>query len=166
MADCKSFLPIIDYKSKILILGSMPGIKSLEMQQYYAHPQNRFWKLIGKLCACNDLQLLDYDKKIQILLKNNFALWDVLNFCKREGSLDTNIQNEIPNKIPELLKEYPNIKIILLNGHKAFTAFKKYFPQLLTQYYCYKMPSTSPANAKSSTDDLFREWNHAINHIN
>ena len=66
MAICKSFSPIINHQSKILILGSIPGVKSLEKQQYYAHPQNRFWKLIGLLCNYNNLSDLEYDNKLNI----------------------------------------------------------------------------------------------------
>ena len=161
--NCQSFLPSINNESEILILGSMPGIKSLEEQQYYAHPQNRFWKLMGMFCNVNNLPELSYQEKLQILLKNKIALWDVIESCKRNGSLDSNIQYELPNDISELLKRFPNIKVICLNGNKAYTAFKKYFPKLLEQYKCYKLPSTSPANARYKFENLYNEWNDAIN---
>ena len=161
--NCKSFLPNIDKKSEILILGSMPGIKSLEEQQYYAHPQNRFWELIGMFCKIDNLPELSYQEKLQILLKNKIALWDVIQSCSRNGSLDSNIQNELPNYIPELLKRFPNIKVICLNGNKSYSAFKKHFPKLLEQYQCYKLPSTSPANAKYKLENLYYEWSYAIN---
>ena len=160
---CKSFLPNINKKSEFLILGSMPGLKSLEKQQYYAHPQNRFWKLMELLCNADNLSNLDYKNKLQILLKNKIALWDVIQSCNRNGSLDSNIQNEIPNNIPELLNQFPNIKIICLNGNKSYCAFKKHFPKTLEQYKCYKLPSTSPANAKYKLQDLYQEWSKAIN---
>lgn len=157
MNKCLSFTPQINKKSKILILGSMPGIKSLEMQQYYAHPQNRFWIILGKLCE-KDLYNSDYETRIQTLLNNKFALWDVLKYCERDGSLDSNITKEIPNNIPNLLNENSQIEKILLNGNKAYTVFKKYFPELLKQYKCYKMPSTSPANARFRLEDLYKIW--------
>lgn len=157
MNKCLSFAPQICKKSKILILGSMPGIKSLEMQQYYAHPQNRFWKVMSGLCK-NDLYYTDYSTRIKTILKNGFALWDVLKYCERTGSLDSNIENEIPNDILALFKENSQIEKILLNGNKAYTAFKKYFPELIKQYKCYKMPSTSPANAKYNLEKLYKEW--------
>ena len=159
---CKSFSPNIDNRSQILILGSMPGIKSLEEKQYYAHPQNRFWKLMGLFCNTENLHTKSYSQKLQILLQNGFALWDVLQSCNRNGSLDSNIQNEIPNNIPQLLKQYNNIKIICLNGNKAYSAFKKHFPNLSDKYICYKLPSTSPANAKYKLEDLYKEWNNAF----
>lgn len=158
MNNCKSFKPSIDNNSKVLILGSMPGVKSLKEQQYYAHPQNRFWKVLGQICNVNTLQELDYSQKLTILLQNNIALWDTIKSCKREGSLDSDIQNEIPNNIKKLLKKYPNIENICLNGNKSYSAFKKYFPDLLQKYNCYRMPSTSPANAKYSLDRLVQEW--------
>ena len=159
MNNCKSFKPSIDNNSKILILGSMPGVKSLEEQQYYAHPQNRFWKVMGVVCNESKLHELDYDLKLKTLLKNNIALWDTIKSCRRDGSLDSDIQNEIPNDIKELLKKYPNIKTICFNGNKSCSAFKKYFPDLLEKYTCHKMPSTSPANARYSLNSLIEKWN-------
>ena len=77
---------------------------------------------------------------------------------RKKGSLDSDIVNEKPNDIRKLLKKYPEIKTICLNGNKSYTAFKKYFPDLLIEYNCKKMPSTSPANAKFSLNDLYNEW--------
>lgn len=162
MADCKSFSPHIDKNAKILVLGSMPGVKSLQAQEYYAHPQNRFWKLIGIICGCEKLADEGYAKKLKILQENGIALWDVIGFCTRNGSLDSDIENEKPNDIEGLLKKFGNIKTICLNGNKAYSAFKKYFPKMIEKYCCYKMPSTSPANAKFRLDDLYNEWSKAF----
>ena len=109
---------------------------------------------------CNEPKLheFDYDSKLKTLLKNNIALWDTIKSCKRDGSLDSDIQNESPNDIRKLLKKYPNIKAICLNGNKSYSAFKKYFPDLLDKYNCHKMPSTSPANAKYGLDKLIEEY--------
>ncbi len=158
MKMLKSFKPIINEKSKILILGSMPGIKSLEATEYYAHPNNRFWKIMAVIWNRPNLEKADYKTKTETLLKNNIALWDTIKSCKRAGSLDSDIQNETPNNIRELLKNYPNIKTICLNGNKSYSAFKKYFPDLSEKYNCKKMPSTSPANAKYSLDKLVEDW--------
>lgn len=158
MNICKSFKPLIDKKSKILILGSMPGVKSLEKQQYYAHPQNRFWKVMGNICNVLNLSEFDYDLKLRYLLENNIALWDIVKSCERKGSLDADIQNEKLNNIRELLKKYKNIEIICLNGNKSYSVFEKCFPDLLKEYSCYKMPSTSPVNAKYSLKKLAEEW--------
>ena len=158
MDNCKSFKPSIDNNSTILILGSMPGVKSLEEQQYYAHPQNRFWKVMGAICNVPNLYELDYDLKLKTLLNNKIALWDTIKSCKRYGSLDSDIRNETPNDIKNLLKKYHNVKTICLNGNKSYSAFKKYFPDLLEKYDCYKMPSTSPANAGYNLKMLINEW--------
>ena len=161
----KSLLPNIDEKSEILILGSMPGIKSLAKQQYYAHPQNRFWKLMWKFCNTDNLDELKYKDKLRFLLKYKIALWDVIQSCDRNGSMDSNIQNEIPNNIPDLLKQFPNIKVICLNGNKSYSAFKKHFPKLQEQYNCYKLPSTSPANAVYKLENLYKEWSVVLSKI-
>ena len=162
MNNCKSFKPSIDNNSRILILGSMPGVKSLEEQQYYAHPQNRFWKVMASICNEPKLYEFAYDLKLKTLLNSNIALWDTIKSCKREGSLDSDIQNETPNDIKGLLKNYSNIKTICLNGNKSYSAFKKYFPDLLEKYNCHKMPSTSPANARYSLDILIKEWSKVL----
>lgn len=162
MDNCKSFNFIIDENSEILILGSMPSVKSLSEKQYYAHPKNRFWKVMGLICDY-DLYNSSYERKIEIILKNRFAIWDVIKTCKRKGSLDSNIQNEIPNEIDRLLEKYKNIKTIILNGNKAYQAFKKYFPEIMDEYDCYKLPSTSPANAKFKLEDLYKIWHAALN---
>ena len=92
MQKISSFPPIINNESKILILGSIPGIKSLEMQQYYAHPQNKFWKIIFDLFS-EDFTT-DYSERIKILEKYHVALWDVIDTCERKGSLDSEIRNK------------------------------------------------------------------------
>ena len=158
MNNCRSFKASIDNNSKILILGSMPSIKSLEEQQYYANPQNRFWKVMGVICNEPNLSQFDYNLKLKTLLQNNIALWDTIKSCKRNSSLDSDIQNDIPNDIKQLLKKFHNIKIICLNGNKSYSTLKKYFPDLLEKYSCHKMPSTSPANARYNLQTLTQEW--------
>ncbi len=164
MTKCKSFKPEITTCSKVLILGSMPGVKSLEEAQYYAHPRNRFWKVTGFLCNVSNITDLPYRKRVQILLDNGFALWDVIGRCERQGSLDSAITKEVPNDIEGLLKKYSAIKIICLNGGKAQSAFKKHFPEIFScgKYKIYNLPSTSPANARFKLEDLIREWEEII----
>ena len=130
----------------------------------HAHPQNRFWELMGMICDYNNLPSQEYTNKLQILLSNKIALWDVIQSCNRDGSLDSNIQNEKPNNIHKLLNQFKNIEIICLNGNKSYSAFKKYFPKLLEKYKCYKLPSTSPANARYRLEDLYKKWNNVIIH--
>ncbi len=136
-----SFPPIISERSKILILGSVPGVKSLEMQQYYAHPQNQFWKIIFEIFE-EDFTA-DYQKRTEIIRKNNIALWDVIDTCEREGSLDTKIRNEEHNDILKILREHPNIKAVFCNGQKSFKNLKKIFGKE-AEIPALVLPSTSP----------------------
>ncbi len=154
--DLKSFEPVINNSSKILILGSMPSIKSLEKQEYYAHRQNRFWKIMAELCSYPDLYSSEFKIKKQVLLKNNIALWDVIQTCKREGSLDSAIENVKPNDINALLKKYKGIKKIYCNGNTSFNLYNRYFKNI--DIPVIKLPSTSPANAKYSLQKLIDEW--------
>ncbi|MCW3161666.1 DNA-deoxyinosine glycosylase [Chryseobacterium oryctis] len=141
-----SFAPIINQDSKILILGSIPGVKSLEMQQYYAHPQNKFWRIIFELFQEEFTE--DYNQRIQVIQQNRIALWDVIDSCERKGSLDSEIRNEEANQIPELLKEYPNIKAIFCNGGKSYKSLKKMLGKDF-QVPIHLMPSTSPLHTIS-----------------
>lgn len=159
---CKSFSPIIDKNCKVLILGSMPGVKSLTEQQYYAHPYNRFWKLMCLLLG-EDISLNDYAAKTAMLLKHDIALWDTLAYCEREGSLDSDINAEIPNDIIGLLKDYQDITTIICNGGKAGAAFKKYFAKRISkEIKVYYLHSTSPANARMKLENLAEEWQVAV----
>lgn len=139
-----SFPPIINDTCKVLILGSMPSVVSLERQQYYGHKQNYFWPMLFELFE--ETYVDNFEIKKELLLCHRIALWDVLASCEREGSLDSNITQEVPNDIRTLLKEYPSIQYILFNGGKAYQSFKKYFPDLLERGGWYQMPSTSPAH--------------------
>ncbi|MDD3236955.1 MAG: DNA-deoxyinosine glycosylase [Candidatus Gastranaerophilales bacterium] len=161
--QCKSLKPIVNKESRYLILGSMPGIRSLQQQEYYAHPQNRFWKIMGRICNTQELENNDYKTKTNTLLKNEIALWDVIHSCEREGSLDTSIENEQPNQLKKLLNNYKNIKYILCNGSKAYTSFKKHFNDL-ENYELYKLPSTSPANANWNLEQLYAVWSEKFFH--
>ena len=155
MQKISSFPPIIDKESKILILGSIPGVKSLEMQQYYAHPQNKFWKIIFELF--NEKFTKDYDERIKILEKHHIALWDVIDTCERKGSLDSEIRNEEANKIEELLQNFPNIKAIFCNGQKSHKNLQKILGKKF-RLPIIVLPSTSPAYAGLSYFDKLKLW--------
>jgi hypoxanthine-DNA glycosylase len=150
-----SFSPISSPDSNILILGTMPGTKSLELNQYYGHSQNNFWKFMFTIF--NENPSADYETKKALLLKNKIALWDVLQYCDRIGSLDSAIKNEIANDFETFLKEHPKIKTILFNGQKAAAFFKKYV-HLQKSYTLITLPSTSPANAGKSFQSKLEEW--------
>ena len=105
-----SFDPIVDGGCRILVLGTMPGEESLRKQQYYGHPRNAFWPIMAALCG---QELPDaYQHRKAMLLETRIALWDVCRRCERDGSLDSNISNEEPNRIGELLRHYPQIRTI------------------------------------------------------
>jgi len=142
-----SFRPIVDKECKILILGTMPGVKSLEKQEYYGHERNAFWKIIYSLFK-QELTS-DYSHKKTFLLHHNIALWDVLKACYREGSSDSNIKDPIPNDFKIFFNQYPNIKAIYFNGEPAEKLFKRFVSKTLGDINIpfYRLPSTSPANA-------------------
>lgn len=149
------FPPVVNADSRLLILGSMPGERSLADQQYYAHPRNLFWPFIAALC--HDMVPEDYTARKKLLLNNRIAVWDVCDACIREGSLDTAILDEIPNAIEDLLDQYPGIRTIAFNGQKAAALFRKYFKRR-EGYNYITLPSTSPANAGIPVVQKQGEW--------
>jgi len=161
--NCTGFPPSIDKKCHTLILGSMPGVTSLQQQQYYAHPQNRFWPLMTRLLA-EPAVPEDYTERLQMLLRHHIALWDAIDSCERTGSLDAAIKNERGNDFTALLQEYPRIKTICCNGGKSAQTFKRYNKELLchTDITFHFLPSTSPANARWRMDMLIDAWSQAI----
>lgn len=157
------FAPSIDEDCTTLILGSMPSVKSLEEQQYYAHPQNRFWKLMF-IFFNNGKTISEYPAKLDMLRQHRIALWDSINSCIREGSLDSAIYDELPNDFNILFVKYPKISTICFNGNKSFQFFKKYNKDLLKnpRFKFYTLPSTSPANARFRLPMLQQEWQKAL----
>lgn len=156
-----SFPPVIDKNSKILILGSIPGIKSLAKQQYYGHPQNKFWKIIFELL--NEEYSEDYEDKINILKKNNIALWDVIDSCERKGSLDSEIKNEEANPVFELLEEHQYISAIFCNGGKSFKSLQKILGKNF-KIPIILLPSTSPLHTISFEEKL-EKWEMIKNYL-
>jgi len=150
-----SFAPISNSNANVLILGTMPGTKSLELNQYYGHNQNNFWKFMFTIFK-EDFSN-DYETRKALLQKNNVALWDVLQFCDRVGSLDSAIKNEIANDFETFLEEHPKITTILFNGQKAAAFFKKNV-HLKKTYQLITLPSTSPANAAQTFQSKLDEW--------
>ncbi len=151
----RSFAPIIYIDTKILILGSLPGKKSLELVQYYGHTRNRIWKILSHLTG-GDIPVT-YEQKKKLLCKNEIGLWDVAHSAHREGSLDSNIKDENPNDIDGLIKNYDSIKVIGFNGKKSEKMFYKYFTENPEIKYV-PLPSTSPANMAISFEDICARW--------
>lgn len=149
----KGFQPILPDQAKILILGSMPSIKSLEKQEYYGHPSNRFWKIIGLLFKT---EFNNYQEKVATLKKHHIALWDIIDECYREGSLDSAIKQEKTNSIEGLLKENPSIQAIFCNGAKSYQLVSKKLTNCSIPIY--QLPSTSSANQSKPFEAIYQEW--------
>ncbi|HBI01156.1 MAG TPA: DNA-deoxyinosine glycosylase [Flavobacterium sp.] len=150
-----SFPSISNQEAKVLILGTMPGIASLTLNQYYGHPRNAFWKLLFSIFE--EPYSTDYEIRKKLVLNHNIALWDVLQNCVREGSLDSAIEQEIPNDFTDFLATHPKIVKIFFNGQKAAQYFKKYV-QLANHYQLMTLPSTSPANAGIPFEEKLHVW--------
>ncbi|MBR1734402.1 MAG: DNA-deoxyinosine glycosylase [Alphaproteobacteria bacterium] len=149
------FAPIFDKNSSILILGSFPSEKSRECGFFYGHPRNCFWKLIANITKTKEIPKT-IDEKINILISNQIAIWDVIFSCDVIGSSDSSIKNVVPNDLSKILK-FSNIKQIYANGEKAYRIYMKYCYQSIKREII-KLPSTSPANAIYSFDQLRLEW--------
>ena len=133
----------------------MPSRISLELQQYYGHPRNTFWKILFSIFS-RTFSSNYCDRKL-LAIENNIAIWDVCYSAVRIGSLDSAIKDEKPNKIDELVSENPSISTIVFNGKKAAKLYKKYFPKF--DYINYTtLLSTSPANAKYSFEEKLKYW--------
>lgn len=146
--------PIYDENSKILILGTLPSVKSREQQFFYAHPQNRFWKVLALLME--DDVPVTIDEKKAFLLKNNIAVWDVIESCQIIGSSDSSIKDVVPTDITKIL-ETANISKIFANGATAKKLYDKYQRKILG-IEIEGLPSTSPANAAYSLEKLLDKW--------
>lgn len=142
----KSFDYIVNEKTTTLIIGSMPGVASLEAGEYYAHPQNLFWRFVFEAFE-EDFNAPDYLHKTTLLLQHSIGLWDAAKTCVRDGSLDSNIKDVSPNDFYSLFLAYPKIERLLFNGKKAFDLFKRFHAPLLSGKTYLVLPSTSPANA-------------------
>jgi double-stranded uracil-DNA glycosylase len=149
--------PLLDTRTRVLVLGSFPGVASLRSQQYYGHPQNQFWKIMVALFAPDRSDLLagPYAVRAKWLLSQGVGLWDVYAACEREGSLDSRIQNAQPNDLLSLRVRCPALVAIGHNGGESF----KHAPltRALGLPVC-RLPSTSPAHASWSFERKLEVW--------
>lgn len=146
--------PLFDENSKTLILGSFPSVKSRESAFFYGHNQNRFWKVIAEIFGEKTPETTEEKKRL--ILANNLALWDVIGSCEIEGSADSTIKNVTANDLTEILNKAP-IERIFVNGKTAL----KYYERLIRPAVnrpAILLPSTSPANAVFSIEQLIQEW--------
>lgn len=146
------FPPLYDSNSKILILGSFPSVKSREVQFFYGHPQNRFWKVISSIMDSPCPQTIE--EKRRLLLSSHIAVWDVIKSCDITGSSDSSIKNVTANDLSEIFAA-ADIQTVFANGATSFNMYKKHSS---CTHEIIKLPSTSPANASYSLDRLIDEW--------
>jgi hypoxanthine-DNA glycosylase len=156
------FPPIASGDAEILILGSLPGQRSLQMQQYYAHPQNAFWKLIARVYDVESS--LPYTQRVEILTANRIALWDVLAAAERPGSLDSAIVSASAqaNDFAAFYRTHPRIRRVYFNGRKAEELYRRFvLTGLSTEFAAIRyvsMPSTSPAHAGMTFAEKLVRW--------
>ena len=141
--------------SKILILGTMPGERSLVLKEYYGHRGNHFWKIMFHLFG--EPYSNEYQVKVDLLLNNKIALWDVLEYCQRVGSADNAIKDEYPNNFPHFFKEHSQLTTIIFNGKKAKELYVKYIG-INPPYGFHVCPSTSPANTWFTYEEKSKQW--------
>jgi TDG/mug DNA glycosylase family protein len=158
----RCFPPIAKPDAEALILGSLPGQRSLQMQQYYAHPQNAFWKLIERIYASG--VSLAYKQRVEILTANRIALWDVLAAAERPGSLDSSIVHTSAraNDFEDFFRAHPQISRVYFNGRKAVEMYRRFvLPGLSAESAALRyvsMPSTSPAHAGMTFAEKLVRW--------
>jgi hypoxanthine-DNA glycosylase len=150
-----SFNPISNPDTSILILGTIPGDKSLDLGEYYGHARNRFWKIISTITE-NKLPLT-YTEKKALLLKTKIGIWDVAHKANRKGSLDNAIFNEEPNDLESFIARHKNLKIIGFNGKKSGALYDKHFMRKSDLKYI-SLPSSSPANTRIDFENLCKLW--------
>jgi double-stranded uracil-DNA glycosylase len=156
----QSFAPLEDQWASVLILGSMPGVASLRAGEYYAHPRNAFWAIMGQLLGFDSG--LSYAERVRCLTSAGIAVWDVLASCQRTGSGDAEIDDSTitVNDFAAFFREHPQVRSVFFNGVKAQACFRREaLPQLQIPDVAFqRLPSTSPANASYSFEKKLAAW--------
>jgi len=153
----RGFPPVIDEHVEVLILGSFPSPASLAKKQYYGHPQNHFWKLMGVLLG-EPLYEMEYTRRLKIMLKHHIGLWDVLHQCERAGALDSNIRRAVHNDFQKVTKVARGLRRVCFNG-KTAGRFEPVFAQ--SGYETLVLPSSSPAYTLAFGEKL-KHWRSVI----
>jgi TDG/mug DNA glycosylase family protein len=161
MSYVQSFPPIASAASRVLILGTMPGKASLRAGQYYAHPQNAFWRIAGTIVGFEPAS--PYEVRVDLMRAAGIAIWDVLKSCTRQSSLDSDIVHAtaVPNDLPAFLALHPQIRRICFNGAKAEALFARHVRPRLADardIHYVRLPSTSPANASVPAATKLQAW--------
>ncbi|WP_047982848.1 DNA-deoxyinosine glycosylase [Ornithinibacillus californiensis] len=158
--------PVITEQSKVLILGSMPSVLSLENKEYYGNPRNHFWHILSGVLEQQPVE--NYEDKIDILKKHNIALWDTIGSCIRDGSLDSSIREEVTNDLPALLSSYPSLQLIACNGTKSYQTLNKYFSsEDLSNLPVIKLPSSSPIPGRynKTLEEKIEVWKEILTYL-
>ncbi len=167
MSRVESFAPVETSGARILILGSMPGERSLRAGQYYAHPRNAFWWILGELLGASPE--LPYAERTRRLSRAGVALWDVLQTCVRPGSLDSAIVagSESPNDFAGFFARQPDVTAVYFNGAKAEQAWRRHVrPTLALEHVHFeRLPSTSPAHASLTRAEKLERWRRVTAHL-
>lgn len=162
MARSDGFPPVARSDARILVLGSLPGQKSIAEQQYYAHPKNAFWPIMHELFDVEG----DYDKRCRQLVERRVAVWDVLGSSVRPGSMDSDIRMDSaePNDFATFFKIHPAIEIVAFNGKKAEQMFSRFVPMRVVPPVtrCVGLPSTSPAYAAMPFSGKLSAWRRGL----
>ena len=160
--------PLVSSRTRLLILGSFPGVASLKAQQYYGHPQNHFWRILGAIWPCGPMNTVidSYQIRSKWLLDKRLGVWDVYASCEREGSLDSRIRHPVRNDFSSLAQRCPDLQAVVHNGGESFKHAKYVALQLESgrpneksgDIQFYKLPSTSPAHASLSFERKLEAW--------
>lgn len=146
--------PVADERTRLLVLGSFPGVASLQAQQYYGHPRNHFWPILSALWGI-ELHALPYPERLAQMQRRGLGLWDVYAACRREGSLDSAIEDVVANDLPALVQRLPTLRAIAHNGGESARAMRVTRTLGLA---VHRLPSTSPANASWSLARKLNAW--------
>jgi hypoxanthine-DNA glycosylase len=152
----RSFPAVIGKNPRVLLLGSLPGEASLKLGQYYGHPQNKFWELLGAALD-EDLRSLPYAKRLARLKARGVALWDVIEAAHRAGSLDSAIRGETPNALGELIAQ-TRVRAVFFNGRKAEASFIRHVDPPPKDVRLFLLPSSSPAHASMPWPKKVAAW--------
>lgn len=158
MAQVHSFPPIVSAASRVIILGTMPGIVSLKAKEYYAHPRNAFWRIMGELFGADPS--LPYEERVAVIQSAGIALWDSVEACVRPGSMDKSITDEVANDFAAFFATWPHISHVFFNGAKSELVFRRHvLPTLTGGRRAYtRLPSTSPAHAGLALEAKVQAW--------
>lgn len=155
MRVLKSFKPVVDRRSRVLVLGTMPGPVALAKQEYYGFPGNHFWPIMARLFGGREP--MTYPQKLRLLKKNRVALWDTIRSCERAGAGDSQIRCAVPNDIAKLIRRHPGIRVVFLNGRLAEKLYRKHCASRIDRP-TVTLPSTSPAHAAMSFERKRKAW--------